>query len=326
MEAPTLSTTAAAAAAAACATTLPRRLRRYSVRKLQTMSDSTLGSYTVGASPSNGYRVCATEVQFRLDTLAAHRHVGSRAAGTTGSAPEDGATAEVFLVTTGAPALHPKSRGCTVKFAKGRWFVRNFDRLCAPVRGIELPPLPELDAVEEALEDVSASILNYIVPQACRPMPFQKESKVQAESRAEHLSRCQKAAADTSGLAEHLALKEMYDRWTIAPNLLRHLVDGNGAKSVIVPSAKLVEAHIRALQLPGAQPAFPRVAVQSSPDPLDVRTRRASTRTLVPPVTRNRTARPPTRPPPPTTSPHTMCRGTATMALPYIAIRATSAF
>lgn len=236
-----------------------RRVRKYSLQVLQKMSEDSLRSYTIGSSPENGYKLDRNKISFQIDNFATKKpHISS-----------DGTTVDVFLVTSGAPALHPHSRPCQVKCKSGKWYVRKFDKLTAPVReGVGTTSIDDDEQNEYAYPSQKSRIpsaharpeLVYTGPSPpsehdrfptglSRPIKLKRGPK-KAESSEQRSRRHRKAAMTTSDLADYLASKEMYRRWMEIPNAERRLVDRSGIETRIQTNLVDIKRKLDSFKVP----------------------------------------------------------------------------
>lgn len=242
-----------------------RRVRKYSLQTLQRMSEDSLRSYTVGSSPQNGYNFDRNDISFQIDNFATKKH----------HHPSDGAMIDVFLVTSGAPALHPESRSCQVKYKSGKWYVRKFDKLTTPVREAIGLTSSDNDNHNEFSYPSKPSDTNTRVPSArnkpevvytgptppsehdrfptglMRPIRLKKGPK-KAENPQQKSRRQLKAALKTSDLADFLASKEMYRRWIEIPYAERRLVDRRGIETRIRTNPADIKQKLESFKLPHA--------------------------------------------------------------------------
>lgn len=254
-----------------------RIVRKYSIQKLQSMSEETLRSYAIGSTPANGYSFDPSSVRFKIDNIAS-------IAGPWAT-PADGATVDVFMVTNGAPPLHPESRPCQVKCREGKWYVRKFDKLCGAVQ----EPIGTVDELTEVqsthdrdyIKSESQSLLD-AVGAANRKSEEQKSDETQfvytgpeppsaherfqtgltgpvfstrkrhnrEEKPEQRAARHRQAAHHTSDLASFLANKEMYRRWAEHPTMLRRLIDLHGSERIVTPDLRIIQHMLKMYKRP----------------------------------------------------------------------------
>lgn len=256
-----------------------RVVRKYSIQKLQSMSEETLRSYAVGSTPDNGYSFDPSSVQFKIDNIA------SKAG--PWATPTEGATVDVFMFTNGAPPLHPESRACQVKCREGKWYVRKFDKLCGAVREpigtvdelTEVPTTPERhdskseprslfiaagtvnSKSEKQKSDEAQFVYTGPAPPSAHerfqtgltgPVFSTRKRQNREEKPEQRAERHRQAAHHTSDLASFLANKEMYRRWAEHPSMLRRLIDLHGSEHVVNPDLRIIQQMLKAYKRPHA--------------------------------------------------------------------------
>jgi len=124
----------------------PDMVRKHTFKVLHSFSKNCIDSYVVGTTPENNYTFDPTCVKFEVDNLSTTKVFKN----------ENGTIATVYMVTTGSPPYHPRSRAVEVKNSNGKWYVRKFIKLTAAVvPGI----VPEVEVSDPRID-------NYIVPEA----------------------------------------------------------------------------------------------------------------------------------------------------------------
>eukprot|EP00041_Stephanoeca_diplocostata_P033216 m.1093094 g.1093094 ORF g.1093094 m.1093094 type:complete len:619 (-) comp24293_c0_seq20:378-2234(-) len=216
-----------------------RVIRKHTFKILHKMWPEALISYAVGTSPKSSYHFDPNNIKFEFDNLATTNTYG------------DGhdAQADVYVVTTGAPVSYPHSRPVHVRNVEGKWFVRQFQKLCAPVvRTLDnkldskavyeesyWDGLPEEKQTEEAKlfaqeERVEARGFQGGFQRAPDFAAIKRRKAAQARKESEDARRERHKLAkdDTASLAHNLAQSEMLRRWENDPSAVKRVVDGEG--------------------------------------------------------------------------------------------------
>lgn len=203
----------------------PDIIRKHTYKNLHNFVPEIVASYVVGTTAKNGYAFDPDAVRYEVDdgnTTKVYKN-------------EHGATCNVWLVTTGAPVLHPASRMVELKNHHGKWHVRRFNKLTAEVQRTFHR---EIDVASPVDED-------YVTPVNNSDTGFHRfregglgkaRRKLAAEKyRLQEKTRTKRqvfARVETQGLATMLVNRDLYDKYIENPSQPRQLVTADGKTRV----------------------------------------------------------------------------------------------
>lgn len=200
---------------------IPDMIRKHTYKNLHNFVPEIVASYVVGTTAKNGYSFDPDSVRYEVDdgnTTKVYKN-------------EHGATCNVWLVTTGAPVLHPSSRMVELKNYHGKWHIRRFNKLTAEVQRTFHR---EFDVASPVDED-------YVTPVNTSDTGLHRfregglgkaRRKLAAEKyRLQEKTRTKRqvfARVETQGLATMLVNRDLYDKYIENPSQPRQLVTADG--------------------------------------------------------------------------------------------------
>lgn len=201
----------------------PDLIRKHTYKNLHTFLPEVIASYVVGTTAKNGYAFDPDSIRYEIDVVNTSKIYNN----------EHGATCNVWVVSTGAPPLHPNSRMVELKNYQGKWHVRRFNKLTADVQRTFNQ---EVDGLIPNLKEE-----DYVTPINTSDTGLHRfregglgkaRRKLAAEKyRLQEISRTKRtvhARVETQGLATMLVNRDLYDKYIDNPNQERVLVDAHG--------------------------------------------------------------------------------------------------
>eukprot|EP00040_Diaphanoeca_grandis_P037386 m.243094 g.243094 ORF g.243094 m.243094 type:complete len:517 (-) comp33806_c7_seq8:501-2051(-) len=190
-------------------------IRKHTFKVLHNFTKDCMASYVVGTTPENNYAFDDTAVKFEVDNL------------TTTKVYENthGYVATVYMVTTGAPPYHPRSRAVEVKNHHGKWYVRKFVKLAAPVVPGKVPVFGDNDSTTDSYVVPDAGIMGLHKPvdlyatlnkrkriDAAKTRSMVDKEELALQDERDKLARQELAKQKTETFAEALVAREFLDR------------------------------------------------------------------------------------------------------------------